>query len=85
MPRTFCQHLTKDIKSVDVPKVKRSVSRRLAEFIRDRYDLDDDDMSDQDENSSGDSLHEITHQQQEAMDTSFNVFRILNMRPIHDR
>jgi hypothetical protein len=153
MPRKkFCEHPTRHIGHLDTPKVQRSVSLRLATFIRDQYDLDDvnvnglcakchalenkqmeldaamdvdeninsnDDMSDynekeqnseeeedannedcdddddeddddddttnQDENSGDDSLDELTYQQQEAMEKLSNVFRMLNLSPIHDQ
>lgn len=147
MPRrTFCEHPTRHNGSRDPPKVQRSVSSRLADFIRDQYDLDDVtvnglcakchafevkqmnkdevmevegdsrsndemsnsdeqeqdeeeieepdsddhheehvDISDKDEQSSDESLYEITYQQQEAVDKLSNVFRILNMDPIHDQ
>ena len=142
----FCEHPTRHISHLDAPKVQRSVSLRLATFIRDRYDLDDvnvnglcakchalenkqmeldaamdvdeninsnddmsdydeqeqnseeeedandedcdnddDDTTDQDENSGDDSLYELTYQQQEAMEKLSNVFRMLNLSPIHDQ
>ena len=46
MPRrTFCQHPTRHSNSDVAPKSQRSVSLQLAKFIRDRYDLDDDDVT----------------------------------------
>ena len=49
-----------------------------------KIDNDDDDTTDQDENSGDDSLYELTYQQQEAMEKLSNVFRMLNLSPIHD-
>jgi hypothetical protein len=45
----------------------------------------DEEMDDQDGDGIEDSLLELTHQQQEAMETLSNVFRMLNMRTIHDQ
>ena len=143
MPRRkFCEHPTRHISFLEAPRVQRSVSLRLADFIHNRYDLDDvnvsglcakcyafeskeieedetmdieenisssdslfdkdeqeqeqdeeqgedneetDEDDDHDQNSSDDSLHELTYQQQEAMEELSNTFRMLNMSPIHDR
>ncbi|CAF1339127.1 unnamed protein product [Didymodactylos carnosus] len=51
----------------------------------DDYDDDNNDICDEDENSDDDSLHELTYQQQEAMETLSNVFQMLNMSLIHDQ
>jgi len=51
----------------------------------DDEDDDDDDTTDQDENSGDDSLYKLTYQQQEAMEKLSNVFRMLNLSPIHDQ
>jgi TATA-binding protein-associated factor Taf7 len=140
--RKFCEHPTRHINSPAEPRVLRSVSIRLADFIRNRYDLDgtnvsglcakcyaseskereedetmdveenisssrnssdkdeqeqeqeeeeeneeteENDDDDHDENSCDDSLHELTYQQQEAMEELSNTFRVLNMSRIHDR
>ena len=117
--RTFYQHPARHSNSDVAPKSQRSASLQLTEFIRDRYDLDedteiekntssnddmpdedeqeqeeekeeeedntDDEISNQDGDISGDSQHELTSQQQEAMNTLSNVFRMLNMRSIHDQ
>ncbi|CAF3319833.1 unnamed protein product, partial [Rotaria sp. Silwood2] len=44
----------------------------------------EEENSNEDESSDDDSLHELTYQQEEAMETLSNVFRMLNMSPIHD-
>ena len=42
MPRRkLCEHPTRHIDSAGAPKIQRSVSLRPAEFMGDRYDLDD--------------------------------------------
>jgi hypothetical protein len=43
--RTFCQHPTRHTNLSEAPKVQRLASRRLAEFICARYDLEADDVS----------------------------------------
>ncbi|CAF4544516.1 unnamed protein product, partial [Rotaria sp. Silwood2] len=45
----------------------------------------EEENSNEDESSDDDSLHELTYQQEEAMETLSNVFRMLNMSPIHDQ
>ena len=48
-------------------------------------DNHDDDMDGQEEDNSEDPLLELTHNQQEAMEMLFSVFRTLNMKKIHDQ
>ena len=61
------------------------------DYDDDNNNEDNDDISDEEENSNedessdDDSLHELTYQQEEAMETLSNVFRMLNMSPIHDQ
>ncbi|CAF3121768.1 unnamed protein product [Rotaria sp. Silwood2] len=50
----------------------------------DDNDEDGDDDSDEKE-SDDDSFHELTYQQQKAMETLSSIFRMLNVGPIHDR
>lgn len=58
-------------------------TREEQNYIGDSSDEQSDDIDD--EQSGDDSFYEITHQQQEAMATLSNIFKMLNVDPIHDR
>ena len=55
--------------------------------IDDGKENDGDDSENEEEESGddGNSLHELTYQQQQAFETLSSIFRALNVRPIHDR
>ena len=48
-------------------------------------ETEENDHDDHDHNSSDGALLELAYQQQEAMEELSNIFRVLNMSPIHDR
>ena len=74
-----------DMSDYDEQEQKSEEEDNATDDCDDDDDEDDDNTTDQDENSSDDSLYELTYQQQEAMEKLSNVFRMLNLSPIHDQ
>jgi hypothetical protein len=72
-----------DVSSADEKEANETEEKE--EDTDDDGDEDMDDISDVKEHSDDDSSHELTYQQQEAIETLSSVFRMLNVEPIHDR